>query len=231
MLHAPDTISPLDAGMQCQQCGRPLANPTAICTACDQELSTPIGGGRYRCPACHGLFDDWTTTLLPRNARWYTPPRELTTCPLCKEALQWKRDAEPAQLSASFQGIALGMLVALPSTIPTSLLKGVKEHLGTWFAILLFLLLIAMLFIAVRPSMLNTGEGAGHFVPVQAPPAGKPQFRACLITVVAITTSIWTAPQAAQLLLWCAWYGLAAAGCLAVVLWRRSAERHQRLQT
>lgn len=217
--------------MQCQQCGRPLANPTAICTACDQELSTPIGGGRYRCPACHGLFDDWTTTLLPRNARWYTPQHELATCPLCEEVLQWRRDAEPAQLSVSFQGIAMGMTWALWFTVPKPLVRWVMEHLGIWFIALIPMMLIAMLLIAVRPSLLGTGQGVGHFATMQPTAVRKPKFWAVLIIVVAITLSIQTAPQAAQLPLWSAWLALAAVGCLTAVVWRRSVERHQRLHT
>lgn len=225
--------------MQCQQCGRPLANPTAICTACDQELSTPshldvgtpIGEGRYRCPACSGSFDRWTTSLLPRNARWYTPQYDVPTCPLCKEALQWKRDPEPAQLPSGLQGIAIGMTWALYVTIPTPLLQWIKEHMGKWFAILLPLLLLAMFVIAVRPTVQSPRRGTGRFVLAQPQPFQKHKFWALSIIGVAIMASIRTAPQATQLPLWCAWLGLAAAGCIAAVVWRRSVERHQRLRT
>ncbi|MFN3439954.1 MAG: hypothetical protein ACK41V_19815 [Acidovorax sp.] len=168
---------------------------------------------------------------MPRNARWYTPQSEIATCPLCEEVLQWKRDAEPAQLSASFQGIAMGMTWALWFTIPKPLVRWVMEHLGTWFVVLIPMLLIAMLLIAVRPSLLGTGQGIGHFVTMQPPAVKKPKFWVSLIIVVAITVSVRTAPQTAQFPLWGAWLALAAAGCLAAVLWRRSAERHKRLHT
>ena len=225
--------------MHCEQCRRPLQHAHDICQACNQELSYPtssnsnkaLGVGRYRCPACNGFFDHWATTLLPRDARWYKPQSEVATCPLCEEALQWKRDAEPAQLSAGFEGIALGTLWALLFTIPTPLLEGAEEHLGRWFGLLIPLLLGAMFLIAVRPSTLGTGQGVGGFVLAQPQPYRKPQFWASLIFGVAIMVSVRIAPQAAQLYLWCAWLGLAAAGCLAAVLWRRSVERHKRLHT
>lgn len=225
--------------MHCEQCRRPLQHAHEICQACNQELPYPtssnsskaLGVGRYRCPACNGFFDRWATTLLPRDARWYTYQGDVPTCPLCDEVLQWRRDVEPAQLSAGFQGIAWGMAFALWATIPTALLKGVEEHLGKWFAPLIPMLLITMLHIAVRPSMFGPGLGVGHFVPMQPSPAVEPKFWALSIIGVAIMASVRISPQAAQLPLWCAWLGLAAAGCLAAVVWRRSVERHQRLHT
>jgi hypothetical protein len=230
MLHAPDTISTLHAGMQCQQCGRPLANPTAICTACDQELSTPTGGGRYRCPACHGLFDDWTTILLPRNARWYTPQSEVTTCPLCEEALEWKRDTEPAQLPAGLEGIAFGMMWSLAYTIPPHVRLWTTEQLGKWFLLLIPLLLVEMYFIAVRPSLQGPGGGPGHFTLAQPEPnSRKAHFLTGLISGIAVFSGYWAAPQVTWLPLWWALFGLAAVGCIAAVVWRRSVERHKRL--
>jgi len=217
--------------MQCQQCGRPLANPTAICTACDQELSTPIGGGRYRCPACNGFFDHWTTTLLPRNARWYTPQSEVTTCPLCEEALQWTRDMEPAQLPAGFQGIAMGMMWGVAYTLPPHVRLWATEQLGKWFLLVIPLLLIVMFFIAVRPSLQSTGIGLGHFTSAQTQPDKKAKIWAGLISGIAVFVGHWAAPQDTWLPLWCTWLGLAVVGCLAAVLWRRSVERHQRLHT
>lgn len=225
--------------MHCEQCRRPLQHAHSICQACNQELPYPTSSnsskalcvGRYRCPACNGFFDRWATTLVPSNARWYTPQSEVTTCPLCEEVLQWRRDAEPAQLSVSFQGIAMGMTWALWFTVPKPLVRWVMEHLGIWFIALIPMMLIAMLLIAVRPSLLGTGQGVGHFAMMQPTAVRKPKFWAVLIIVVAITLSIQTAPQAAQLPLWSAWLALAAVGCLTAVVWRRSVERHQRLHT
>lgn len=224
--------------MQCQQCGRPLANATAICTACGLELPTSshrdvgatTGKGRYRCPACSGSFESWTTTVSPSNARWYTPQLHVPACPLCAEALRWQRDQEPAQLPSSLQGVAIGMLWALWFTIPTQLLHGAKERIGNWFVALIPLLMSAVFFIAVRPSMRGTGQGVGHFVLGQPQPIWKLLFWV-LMSFAAILVSVRAAPQTAELLLWCAWLGLGAAGCLAAVLWRLSAARHKRLHT
>ena len=93
------------------------------------------------------------------------------------------------------------------------------------------MLLITMLHIAVRPSVFGPGLGVGHFVPMQPSTAVKPQFLALSIIGVAIMASVRIVPQAAKLPLWCAWLGLAAAGCMAAVVWRRSVERHKRLHT
>lgn len=227
--------------MHCEQCRRPLQHAHEICQACNQELPYPtssnsskaLGVGRYRCPACNGFFDRWATTLVPRNARWYKPQSEVATCPLCEEALQWKRDTEPAQLSAGFEGIALGTLWALLFTIPTPLPHGIKEHLGAWFAALVLVLLVAMYYIATRPFLQGTGCAPGHFVLAQPQPhpVGKRFFWASWIIGAVILVSVRAAPQAAQFPMWCAWLGLAAVGCLAAFLWRRSVERHQRLHT
>jgi membrane protein implicated in regulation of membrane protease activity len=227
--------------MHCEQCRRPLQHAHEICQACNQELPYPtssnsnkaLGVGRYRCPACNGFFDRWATTLFPRDAHWYTPQSEVATCPLCEEALQWKRDTEPAQLSAGFEGIALGTLWALLFTIPSPLPHGIKEHLGAWFAALVLVLLVAMYYIATRPFLQGTGCAPGRFVLAQPQPqpVGKRFFWASWIIGAVILVSVRAAPQAAQFSMWCAWLGLAAAGCLAAVVWRRSVERHQRLHT
>lgn len=165
---------------------------------------------------------------MPRNARWYTPQGQAPACPLCGEVLQWKRDPEPAQLSARLQGIALGMTWALWISIPDVLLQAIKEHLGKWWIALIPMLLMAMLLIAVRPSLRGPGQGAGHFVPMQAPPIAKAQWWAALAIGVAIMASVRTVPQGAQLPVWGAWLGLAAIGCLAAALWRRSVGRRER---
>lgn len=224
--------------MQCQQCGCPLANANAICAACDLELSTSshlyVGAhpvkGRYRCPACSGSFESWTTTVSPSNASWYTPQLHVPACPLCTNALRWERDREPAQLPLGLQGVAMGMLSALWFTTPTPLLHEIREHIGNWFVVLIPPLLSAMFFVAVRPSMRGTGQGVGHFVLGQHQPSGKFLFWA-LMTGAAILISVRAAPQTAELPLWCAWIGLGAAGCLAAVLWRRSAQRRKRSHT
>lgn len=225
--------------MHCEQCRRPLQHAHDICQACNQELPYPTSSnsskalsvGRYRCPACNGFFDHWTTTLLPRDARWYTYQGDVPTCPLCKEVLQWKRNSEPAQLPAGLQGIAIGMLWGVVYAIPAPVNRWVMEHLGQWLLPLMPLLLVAMFLIAVRPSLQGTGRGSGHFALAQPQPFRKPKFWASLIFGVAIMASVGIAPKAAQLPLWCAWLGLAAAGCLAAVVWRCSVERHQRLHT
>lgn len=224
--------------MQCQQCGRPLANANAICTACDLELSTSshldvgahTGKGRYRCPACSGSFGSWTTTVSPRNARWYTPQLHVPACPLCTEALRWKRDAEPAQLPAGLRGIAMGMTWGVAYSIPTQLRQWATEQLGKWFLLLIPLLLILMFFVAARPSLQGTGSGPGRFVLPQ-PPDNQLNFLAPLLSGPAILASFWVVPQTAQLPLWCAWLALAGAGCLTAVLWRRSTEQRKHMQT
>jgi membrane protein implicated in regulation of membrane protease activity len=83
----------------------------------------------------------------------------------------------------------------------------------------------------MRPSLQGAGYVPGHFVLAQPQPVSKRYFWASWIICAVILVSVRAVPQAAQFPMWCAWLGLAAVGCLATVLWRRSVERHQRLHT
>lgn len=224
--------------MHCEQCRRPLQHAHEICQACNRELSYPassnsnkaLGVGRHRCPACNGFFDHWTTTLLPRNARWYTPQERAITCPLCKEVLQWKRDAEPEQLPAGFQGIAFGVMWGIAYTIPPYVRLWATEQLGKWSLLLIPLLLIGMFFVAVRPSVQGVGIGPGHFMLAQAQPERKAKVWAGLLSGTAVFVGHWAVTQDIWLSMWCAWFGLGASGCVAAVLWRHFAERRKHLQ-
>ncbi len=223
--------------MHCEQCHRPLAHAEDICPVCAVELSQSteaipdLSGtvGRHQCPGCHGKFDYCGTAWHPPHARWYVPQTAKTVCPLCAVELQWKRLQEPPQLSGALQGIALGLAWSLWSTIPPALNQWIKAQLGSWFVILTPLALFALLFLAIRPPLLNAGKGASHFVLATNSDSSRRKSQVLgIIFVLVLMGGYWATPQAHKLTVWAAGFGLAVMGCLLAVVWRIRTEQRLR---
>jgi uncharacterized membrane-anchored protein YitT (DUF2179 family) len=143
--------------------------------------------------------------------------------------LEWKRLQEPAQLSGALQGIALGLAWSLWITIPPALNQWIKEQLGSWFVILTPLALFAMLFLAMRPPLLNTGKGAGHFVLAISSDSSRRKSQLLgIIFVLMLMGGYWATPQAHKLTVWSAGFGLAFMGCFLAVIWRIRTEQRLR---
>ena len=223
--------------MHCEQCHRPLAHAEDICPVCAVELFQSTEAvpdltgtvGRHQCPGCHGKFDHWTTALHPPNARWYVPQNTITACPLCAVELEWKRLQEPAQLSQTLQGIALGLAWSLWNTIPPAVNQWIRVQLGSWFVILTPLALLTLCFLAVRPSLLDTGKGAGHFVLATSGHSSRRKSTVFgIIFMLLLVGCYWATPQAHKLTVWTLGVVLAIVGCLAAVVWRIRAEQRLR---
>lgn len=185
--------------------------------------------GRYQCPGCHGKFDYCVTAWHPPHARWYVPQIAKTVCPLCAVELEWKRLQEPAQLSEALQGIGLGLACSLWSTIPPALNQWIKTQLGTWFVILTPLALLTLCFLAVRPPLLSTGKGAGHFILAISADSSRRKSQAFgIIFTLLLMGGYWTTPQAHKLTVWVAGFSFSIVGCLAAVVWRIRTEQRLR---
>jgi hypothetical protein len=140
--------------------------------------------------------------------------------------LRWKRLQEPPQLSGALQGIALGLAWSLWSTIPPALNQWIKAQLGSWFVILTPLALFALLFLAIRPPLLNVGKGAGHFVLATNSDSSRRKSQALgIIFVLVLMGGYWATPQAHKPTVWAAEFGLAVMGCLLAVIWRIRTEQ------
>ena len=222
--------------MHCEQCRRPLTHSEEVCPVCAVELSQSTEAvpdltgavGRHQCPGCHGKFDHYGTAWHPPHARWYVPQTAKTICPLCAVQLEWKRLQEPAQLSEALQGIALGLAWSLWSTIPPALNQWIKVQLGSWFVILTPLALFALLFLAVRPPLLNTGKGAGHFVLAISTNSSRRKFQAFGMISMLLLGGYWVTPQTHKLTMWGVGLSLAILGCLTAVAWRIRTEQRLR---
>ena len=216
--------------MQCQSCGRPLTAANAICASCDEALSrpshleaaTPVGSGRYACPACHQRFDRWKSALFPASARWYVPQNESPACPLCATALRWAPEPPDSLRFHLLWQAVFASCWFLAHNVPAEVVQGVRESLGRWGLVLipLLLILVAGVTLQWRSPTRPPGKGMGRFEVADLHRWGWQDIALLLSPITVIVLVWWTIPKNAWLTAWFVGLGGLLVCCAGTLAWR-----------
>jgi hypothetical protein len=107
----------------CALCDGTLQTPNEVCKSCDTVLEqspffavdSPTETHFYhaggQCPACKETSKRFEISRYPKNARWYTPERELPFCAKCKTVLNNKHGANSQIFFLIFWVLYMGIVL------------------------------------------------------------------------------------------------------------------------